>query len=83
MSHTRHVIVIAEAADLDVHRRAGFVGARVVHQQGFEPVGQSDHAVGSIVERGRLELVGNPLDGSSHGGETTSTRAGPGFPGEG
>ena len=54
MSHSRHVILITEAPDIDVHSSAGLVCLGVVDQKNLELVRETDDAVGSVVQRGSL-----------------------------
>ena len=45
MGHTWHVILVTEAADIDVYSSASFVGVRIVNEKSFELVGQSNNSV--------------------------------------
>ena len=57
MSHARHVLGIAEAANIDVDRGTGFVSVWVMNQQGLELVGEADDAVGAVVELWRFQAI--------------------------
>ena len=50
MRHTRHVVCIAEASNVDIDGGASFVCFWVMDEKGFELVCQSYDTVGPIVE---------------------------------
>jgi len=54
VGHAWHVILIAEAPDVDIHSSTGLVCLGVVHYQGLELVREPDDPVGPVVKRGGL-----------------------------
>lgn len=62
VGHTRHVVIVREVANVHVHRGAGLVGIRVVHQKRLEAVRQADDTVRAVINGGLLELVRNTFD---------------------
>jgi len=62
MGHARHIFLIAEVSDIDVHCRTGLVGLCIVNEEHLQLIGgQSDDSVGSIIQGGGLEAVREPL----------------------
>lgn len=51
VSHTRHIICIAKASNIDVDSRSSFIRIRIMDEKGFKLVRQSYDTVGSIIER--------------------------------
>lgn len=49
MGHTRHIVCIAKAADIDIDRGTRFVCFWVVYEKSFELIGQSYDSVRSVV----------------------------------
>ncbi len=49
MCHPRHLILVAEAPNIDIHGGAGLVCLRVVNYQGLELIREADHPVGPVV----------------------------------
>jgi hypothetical protein len=81
MSHSRHVILVTEAPDIDVHRSAGLVRLGVMDQKNLELVRETDDPVRPVIQRGSLQAIcdefdfgreraasGNPGDGRAHRG---------------
>lgn len=67
VGHTRHIICIAKASNVDVDSSSSFVCIRVVDEKGFELVWQSYDTVGSIIERWSFQLVCDAFYGSHTG----------------
>lgn len=57
MRHPGHVVLVAEAPDIHIHRRTGLVRFRVVDQKRLELVGQLNDAVLAVVQGRGLQLV--------------------------
>jgi hypothetical protein len=62
MSHARHILLITESSDIDVHRGARFVRLWVMYQQYLELVRQADNPVCTVVQRGLFQLVRHKLN---------------------
>lgn len=61
MGHSRHISLVAEVAHVDIHARTGLVCLRIVDEQCLELVGEPNDAIGSIIQRRRLEVVRHQL----------------------
>lgn len=62
MSHSGHVVFIAEASDIDIHSSTGLVGFGVVDYQGLKLVREADDPIGPVIQRGGLKAVRDDLD---------------------
>ena len=49
MCHPRHLILVAEAPNIDIHGGAGLVRLGVMNYQGLELIREADHPVGPVV----------------------------------
>ena len=67
VGHTRHIVCIAKASNIDVDSSSSFISIRVVDEKCFELVGQSYDPIGSIIERRSFKLVRDALYGSHTG----------------
>lgn len=54
VGHPWHVVLIAEAPNIDIHGSAGLVRLWVVDYQSLELVRKPDDPVGPIIQRGSL-----------------------------
>lgn len=61
VGHSRHVNLVTEVPDIDVHGSGSLVGLSIVNQESLELVGEADHAIGPIVQGRGLEVVGHQL----------------------
>ena len=59
MRHARHIVVVAEAADIDVQRGADLVRVRIVDEQHLQLIRESNDSVCAVVERRSLHRVGH------------------------
>ena len=57
MGKPRHVLFIAEIANVHVEGSTGLVRVRVMNQQSFKLVVELDDSVVSVIERGLLQAV--------------------------
>jgi hypothetical protein len=62
MSHSWHVIFIGEVANIDVHRRTGLIGVRVMDQESLELVRQTNDPIRTIIKLWLLQLFCDTLD---------------------
>lgn len=61
MSHARHIIIVQEVPNLDINGCAGFIGAGVMDQKGFELIRQANHSIGAIIELWLIQTLGHPF----------------------
>lgn len=61
MCHAWHVSLVTVVSNVDIHARAGLVCLRIVDEECFELVGESNDAVGSIIQGRCLEVVRHQL----------------------
>jgi len=62
VSHSGHVLFVAEVAHIDIHGRAGLVRFRIVNQEHLQLIRQPYHAVLPIIQGRGLQAVREPLD---------------------
>lgn len=62
MSHARHIILIAESSNIDIHGGARFVRRWVMHQQCLELVRQAYDPVCTVVQRRLFQLIRHTLN---------------------
>lgn len=57
MCHTRHILRVAEAADVDVHGCSGLVCLGIMDEQCFQVISELYNSVFSIVKQWLLERI--------------------------
>lgn len=57
MRHPRHVNLVTEVPNIDVHGSTSLIGLGIVNQEGFELVGKADHAIGPIIQGRGFEVI--------------------------
>lgn len=62
MSHSWHVVLVAEAPDIDVHRSASLVRLGVMDQQDLELIRETNDPVRPVIQRRSLEAICDKLD---------------------
>lgn len=65
--HAWHIILVGEITHIDVDGGTSLIGIGIVHQKSLELVGQTNDAIGPIIELRSLQVFCDALN-LSHGG---------------
>ena len=62
MGHARHVIFITEAPNKHIQGSTSLIRRGIMHQESLNLIGETDDPVATVIQRGLLQLIGDPLN---------------------